>query len=393
MIGKGWLRDYKKWEQAAEGADAVQTDLNNHKALTTTAHGGLVASGDSRLTDARTPTAHAASHITGGDKLQLAADNILGRATAGTGNIESIPCTAAGRAILDDAAASDQRTTLGLGAGDTPTFLGCSFSSGQASGTLFNAEKSYEFASFHLGLCSDPRLLLTFLTAVASGGTESDLSGKANTANYVVAGTPWASTDRTVKGFGFDLAFNGSTKYLNIADSATLTFGTGAADSAFTIVGVFKVTNSTTARNILYKGKSTTATEREWGLFFNTTPRLAFIIVDGSANKTCTRTLDGALTNGQYYHIAMTYSGVGGDTAANGITLYVNGVLAASTATNQAGYVAMENTTESVGVGAFNDGSSRYYDSNMNFLLVDASAWTAAKVWQSYVRSRGQFNI
>lgn len=45
-----------------------------------------------------------------------AADKLLGRATAGAGNVEEIDCTAAGRALLDDANAAAQRTTLGLGA-------------------------------------------------------------------------------------------------------------------------------------------------------------------------------------------------------------------------------------------------------------------------------------
>ena len=42
-----------------------------------------------------------------------ATDRLLGRSTAGAGDIEEIPCTAAGRAILDDADAAAQRTTLG----------------------------------------------------------------------------------------------------------------------------------------------------------------------------------------------------------------------------------------------------------------------------------------
>lgn len=41
-------------------------------------------------------------------------DKVLGRATAGAGNIEEIDCTAAGRALIDDASAEAQRTTLGL---------------------------------------------------------------------------------------------------------------------------------------------------------------------------------------------------------------------------------------------------------------------------------------
>jgi hypothetical protein len=44
-----------------------------------------------------------------------ATDRLLGRSSAGAGNIEEITCTAAGRALIDDASATAQRTTLGLG--------------------------------------------------------------------------------------------------------------------------------------------------------------------------------------------------------------------------------------------------------------------------------------
>lgn len=43
-----------------------------------------------------------------------ATDMLLGRSTAGAGNVEEIALTAAGRAILDDANAAAQRVTLGL---------------------------------------------------------------------------------------------------------------------------------------------------------------------------------------------------------------------------------------------------------------------------------------
>lgn len=64
-----------------------------------------------------------------------ATDRLLGRSSAGAGNVEEIECTAAGRALLDDADAAAQRTTLGLGtlATQSGTFSGTH--SGTSSGT------------------------------------------------------------------------------------------------------------------------------------------------------------------------------------------------------------------------------------------------------------------
>lgn len=45
-----------------------------------------------------------------------ATDKVLGRSTAGAGDVEEIACTAAGRALIDDASAAAQRTTLALDA-------------------------------------------------------------------------------------------------------------------------------------------------------------------------------------------------------------------------------------------------------------------------------------
>ena len=88
----------------------------------TQAFGDTAAAG-SAATAARRDHKHAmptALATTSG--LTLAAtDKILGRSTTGAGAVEEIACTAAGRALLDDANAAAQRTTLGLGTMATAT--------------------------------------------------------------------------------------------------------------------------------------------------------------------------------------------------------------------------------------------------------------------------------
>ena len=71
------------------------------------------------------------------DKLQnvSATDRLLGRSSAGAGNVQEIPLTAAGRALLDDADAAAQRTTLGLGTLATQSGTYSGTHSGTSSGT------------------------------------------------------------------------------------------------------------------------------------------------------------------------------------------------------------------------------------------------------------------
>lgn len=67
-----------------------------------------------------------------------ATDKLLGRASSGAGVVEEIACTAAGRALLDDADAAAQRATLGVNAGTSLVSL-----SGDVSAAAPDANKVF----------------------------------------------------------------------------------------------------------------------------------------------------------------------------------------------------------------------------------------------------------
>lgn len=87
---------------------------------------------DSRLSDTRTPTdgsvttAKIANDAVTYAKLQnvSATDRLLGRSSAGSGDVEEVTCTAAGRALLSGADAAAQRTTLSVQPTASPAFTG-----------------------------------------------------------------------------------------------------------------------------------------------------------------------------------------------------------------------------------------------------------------------------
>lgn len=90
----------------AEAEARAEAD-SAHAALTTTAHGGIVASSDARLTNARTPTAHKSTHATGGTDVLAPSD--IGAATAAA--VVTAQSTADGAVVLvaSKADSSDSR--------------------------------------------------------------------------------------------------------------------------------------------------------------------------------------------------------------------------------------------------------------------------------------------
>jgi hypothetical protein len=125
----------------------------------------------------------------------IATDTLIGRATAGSGAPEAIACTAAGRALIDDAAASNQRTTLGLGTSAT-------VDTGTSGATvpLLNAANTWTLAQ----TLSAPPILPSYTVAgVPSASPAGQLAYISNEAGGAVlafsTGADWRRvTDRAI---------------------------------------------------------------------------------------------------------------------------------------------------------------------------------------------------
>lgn len=176
----------------------------------------------------------------------------------------------------------------------------------------------------------------------------------ANTSTLSAAGTPGTTEGRV---FDFDGQYA-----VEVNDNAKHSFGDGTVDSAFSIVAYIYVTDSATAQVILCKADWTTGAEvREWQFYLDANEILRFGIFDESANAQQIIYTTSSLGTG-YHFVVATYSGVGGDNATDGMALYVDDVEQSVSVTDVGTYVAMENSTTKVVIGALYDGTGNLGD-------------------------------
>jgi hypothetical protein len=143
-----------------------------------------------------------------------------------------------------------------------------------------------------------------------SGTTVADLSGNANTGT--ITGATWVTTGKN----GGGLSFNGTSNYVQVADSASLDLTTGMTLEAWVNPSAL----GTTWRTVLFKAQGSNMV---YSLYANqdTTRPVGQVNIGGEKNAVGTA----ALALNTWSHIAVTYDG-------SALRLYVNGALAATTA-------------------------------------------------------------
>lgn len=168
---------------------------------------------------------------------------------------------------------------------------------------------------------------------------------------------------------------NGDDAYLAIADNDLFSFGDGTNDKPFTMI-VWTTPDDVTGFEIISRDQSGGA--EEWNWLINNSGKQIIELHDDSAGIAINRAEDVAsAVNGKAQCFGVSYDGSGGANAADGITLYNDEGVVASTATNNASYVAMENLAQETRIGRRD---SNYSQGKIHGVLIFNRQLSAAEI-------------
>ncbi len=191
-------------------------------------------------------------------------------------------------------------------------------------------------------------------------------------------------------GKGTALSFNGTSDYISTPDTTSLSFLTGG----MSLFAVVKVTDTAAARTLFGKFNAAGLTE-EYTWLVNASDFLVLTFSDQSAGPVRpNRTSDAAITQGSWVSLATACTNVaGGATVAAGITMYQNGALFASTGTENASFVAMEDLGDEADIGAQTAHTVQFAPMSLALLMVAATAFSASQIFQMNQLSKRFYGI
>lgn len=260
------------------------------------------------------------------------------------------------------------------------------FNGGEIGGDPFSDQMTYKLAGEFLDVLTDPKLLVGWLTP-SDGGTEADLSGAGQTITYT-ASSDWTTGDQLHKGFVWSLDPDGTNDWVTVTANSNLDGGNGTIDWAISMGGWCEFVQAGVGQELI--GRLTTVSQ--YSIRNSNRNTLQFFIGDNSVVAYSYQASNSAISAGWHF-VVCTYDGRGGATSANGIKLYIDGVVIASTATNDANYVAMETGSGALDIGAVLGDGSNPWKGDIGMVFFDKSELSASDIWKLYVKTRGYYNV